>query len=338
MITIKATGDTTIHTAGKYCPEDILVKVPEASSGVEQATPVISINTSGLITATAGNKSATKQLAFQAAKTITPSATSQIAVSSGYYTGGNITVAGDANLVAGNIKSGVSIFGVSGNYVGSGGSGEGSAEYSENEDDILNRTITSYTNDRLTTVGSYAFYSCTKLSEVSFANATNIRNNAFNYCTSLTTADFPKVTSISASAFQNCHKLKTLNMPNLTTTYSCAFNYCSSLTTVNCSNLATIGSFAFQQCYSLSTVSFPNAATISGSAFRSCRTLCSLTVGTNKSTVCTLTASTAFRSTPFAGYSSYFSGTPVIYVPASLLTSYQAATNWTYFSKYMVGI
>jgi hypothetical protein len=28
MITINATGDTTIHTAGKYCPEDILVKVP----------------------------------------------------------------------------------------------------------------------------------------------------------------------------------------------------------------------------------------------------------------------------------------------------------------------
>ena len=28
MITIKATGDTTLHTAGKYCPEDILVQVP----------------------------------------------------------------------------------------------------------------------------------------------------------------------------------------------------------------------------------------------------------------------------------------------------------------------
>lgn len=28
MIEITATGDTTLHTAGKYCPEDILVKVP----------------------------------------------------------------------------------------------------------------------------------------------------------------------------------------------------------------------------------------------------------------------------------------------------------------------
>ena len=33
MITINATGDTTLHTAGKYCAEDILVKVPVGSGG-----------------------------------------------------------------------------------------------------------------------------------------------------------------------------------------------------------------------------------------------------------------------------------------------------------------
>lgn len=33
MLTINATGDTTLHTAGKYCPEDILVKVPAGGSG-----------------------------------------------------------------------------------------------------------------------------------------------------------------------------------------------------------------------------------------------------------------------------------------------------------------
>ena len=37
----------------------------------------------------------------------------------------DIIVKGDPNLVAGNIKSGVSIFGVSGSYVGSGGSSGG---------------------------------------------------------------------------------------------------------------------------------------------------------------------------------------------------------------------
>lgn len=92
-------------------------------SEVTQATPSISVSSSGLITAsatqsggivTAGTKSATKQLTTQAAKTVTPGASAQTAVSSGVYTTGAVTVAGDSNLVAGNIKSGVSIFGVSG--------------------------------------------------------------------------------------------------------------------------------------------------------------------------------------------------------------------------------
>ena len=33
MIEITATGDTTLHTAGKYCEEDILVKVPSGGGG-----------------------------------------------------------------------------------------------------------------------------------------------------------------------------------------------------------------------------------------------------------------------------------------------------------------
>lgn len=75
----------------------------------------------------AGNK-ITGTIATQAAKTITPSTSSQTAVASGVYTTGVITVAGDANLIASNIKNGVSIFGVAGNYEGSGGSSGGSAE------------------------------------------------------------------------------------------------------------------------------------------------------------------------------------------------------------------
>lgn len=106
----------------------------------------------------AGTKSATKQLTVQAAKTITPSTSAQTAVASGRYTTGAITVAaipstyvkpttkkaattytpgtsnqtiaagtycsgaqtikGDSNLVAANIKKGVSIFGVTGTHEG----------------------------------------------------------------------------------------------------------------------------------------------------------------------------------------------------------------------------
>lgn len=156
---------------------DTVNALPDAPAAVEQATPTITISTGGLITASAtqdaglvsaGTKSITKQLTTQAAKTVTPSTSSQTAVASGRYTTGAVTVAaipstyvkptitkgattytpttsnqtitagtycsgaqtikGDANLVAGNIKSGVSIFGVTGTYAGSGSGGGASVE------------------------------------------------------------------------------------------------------------------------------------------------------------------------------------------------------------------
>lgn len=94
---------------------------------VEQATPSITVSNSGLITASAsqeaglvgaGTKSATKQLDAQGAKTVTPGTSDKIAVVSGVYTTGAVKVKGDANLVAENIKSGVSIFNVAGTYEG----------------------------------------------------------------------------------------------------------------------------------------------------------------------------------------------------------------------------
>lgn len=158
-----STSSQSITPDGGY---DALSKVTvNAMPTATQATPSISVSSGGLITASAtqtagyvaaGTKSATKQLTTQAAKTITPSTSSQTAVASGRYTTGTVTVAaipstyvkptatkaattytpkttnqtiaagtycsgaqtikGDSNLVASNIKKGVSIFGVSGSY------------------------------------------------------------------------------------------------------------------------------------------------------------------------------------------------------------------------------
>lgn len=103
-----------------------------AMTTATQATPSISVSSSGLITASAtqtagyvsaGTKSATKQLTTKAATTITPGTSNKTAVAKNVYTTGAITVKGDSNLVASNIKSGVSIFGVTGTMSASGGSG-----------------------------------------------------------------------------------------------------------------------------------------------------------------------------------------------------------------------
>lgn len=58
----------------------------------------------------------------KSAATYTPSTSNQTIAASQYLSGAQ-TIKGDANLVAGNIKSGVSIFDVTGTYAGGGSSG-----------------------------------------------------------------------------------------------------------------------------------------------------------------------------------------------------------------------
>lgn len=160
----KTTGTIPIKTSSNLTASGATVTVPagyyasNASKSVAtatQATPSITVSGSGLITASAtqtsgyvsaGTKSATKQLTTKDATTITPSASSQTAVAAGTYTTGAITVAGDSDLVASNIKSGVSIFGVTGTYAGSGLSQINNAEILFN----ATTTISSYGDFNIT--------------------------------------------------------------------------------------------------------------------------------------------------------------------------------------------
>ena len=224
------------------------------------------------------------------------------------------------------------------------------------EDGIVTRELTEYSNDRITSIGTGAFQSCVNLTTANFSNCIIIQSSAFYNCIKLTTISFPNVTSIASSAFCNC-AITMANFPNCTNIDTGAFNMCAYLTVASFPNVTIIGGSAFDNCRRLISLNFPKVNTIKSSAFRNCSqltlanfsnltsigsyafhlcyNLSSLTLGA--STICTLSNSNAFSYTPFAGYSSYFSGTPVIYVPTSLLSRYKTATNWTYFSKYMVG-
>lgn len=187
-----------------------------------------------------------------------------------------------------------------------------------------------------TTIGNSAFYDCSHLTSISFPACTYIGNNAFNGCGSLTSANFPTCRSIGSRIFYYCYKLTSINLPVCTSIGDYTFHNCPNLTSVNFPACTTINTAAFSLCTRLTSVNFPMCTSIGSYAFNKCYILSSLTIGT--STVCTLSNSNTFNSTPFAGYSASFSGTPHIYVPASLVDAYKSATNWTYFSSYFSSI
>lgn len=77
----------------------------------------VSSGTAGTITV---DGESMEYLTTQSAQTITPTTTDQT-IASGKYLTGVQTIKGDTNLVASNIKDGVTIFGVTGTYGGGGG-------------------------------------------------------------------------------------------------------------------------------------------------------------------------------------------------------------------------
>lgn len=144
-----STSEQIITPDSKF---DGLSKVTvEAVKSVVQATPAITVATNGLITAlatqsagyvSAGTKNTTKQMTTQAGTTINPGTSRKLAVSSSRYTTGDIFVAGDSNLVADNIKKGVSIFGVSGSY-------EGASSGSNDKVKVFSGTANPYSESTL---------------------------------------------------------------------------------------------------------------------------------------------------------------------------------------------
>lgn len=103
------------------------------------------------------------------------------------------------------------------NYIHGGKSGSNATV-----DGIIDRSIKSIKNDRVTNIGAYAFYGCSQLTSIDFPNVTAIGAYAFRGCIKLTSVEFPNVTStISDNIFYGCTQLISADFANA---YSCAEN------------------------------------------------------------------------------------------------------------------
>jgi len=114
------TPDTTIYSIPTISIDSSTGGITAVNNETQSVTPTVvagyvSSGTAGTITVSGG---ASTTLSTVNGATITPTTSNQTAVAAGKYTLGAITVAGDANLIAGNIKKDVPIFGVTGTYEG----------------------------------------------------------------------------------------------------------------------------------------------------------------------------------------------------------------------------
>lgn len=197
-------------------------------------------------------------------------------------------------------------------------------------------------------ISSNAFYNCSSLTNVSFPICESISATAFASCKKLISANFQKCKYIGRSAFSKCSALTNVNFPECTNIDVGAFSYCTSLASISFPACTYVMNYAFYNCTSLTDVSLPACTSINANAFYNCTSLSRVTLEAPYVTI----ASSAFyrcnnlSELVLAGTSVYslanssvFLGTSLktgngyIYVPSSLITNYQTAYGWSYFSS-----
>ena len=162
--------------------------------------------------------------------------------------------------------------------------------------------------------------------------ATSIGSHAFDDCYSLTSITIPNsVTSIGAYAFYRCYSLASITIPNsVTSIEESAFTLCVILKSIIIPNgVTSIKESVFTSCYSLTSIIIQNGVTsIERRAFAFCYGAAFYDF-------------TTYTMVPTLALANVFNGISAdcqIRVPASLVDTWKAATNWSTYADHIVGV
>ena len=132
-------------------------------------------------------------------------------------------------------------------------------------------------------IGSFAFYNCSSLTQIDLPNISSISSYAFANCSNLTQIDIPNsVESVGDYAFNYCPKLEIANIGEDEESLAqsigeYAFENCGKLKQVNMFNITSIGSFAFSSCHKLKISDLPaSLVTLNEGAFDGCLSIYSI--------------------------------------------------------------
>ena len=173
---------------------------------------------------------------------------------------------------------------------------------------------------------------CTSLQIVSMPKSQRLNNNQFASCYSLHRVCFSKGNaSVGNNSMQNCYALSEIyGLENVAVITGAAFQNCRCL----CNDLpplkiTSIPANCFSGCYSLRRLRFAAAITsIAAGAFFNCYSMASYDF-TSCTAVPTLANANAFTN---------IQADCEIRVPASLVDSWKAATNWSTYADHIVGV
>lgn len=187
---------------------------------------------------------------------------------------------------------------------------------------IVDGTISGeYKNDQIEKIAYGRFYSAKNLTGVSFPNVTTMAGYGFRGCTNLKSIDMPNLTTISGYDFYQVGATE-IYLPKLNNVVAYSFGSTSAKKII-LPSLKTATAYGFRSSQ-VETMDFTALTSIPANGLYECTKLTHLILRADA--VCKLGNISGLGGTPIA------SGTGYIYVPASLVDSYKAATNWSTYA------